>query len=181
VSVRPSAIRRVLLCARLSIGTFPGCFYDGKRAQPRKLLSGTGTPAYEVQCLVPYFSYGIPTSWVGINDDDPPIFESQASYLKRHGLLAGEERRADFESEEVYSESCLSAMTQADCSMSFSNASRCADRSSAPRRDLDEAIAFAAEGKVRADISKAPLSNINAIFDRLKSGRVEGRMVLEFG
>jgi alcohol dehydrogenase, propanol-preferring len=48
------------------------------------------------------------------------------------------------------------------------------------RRDLDEAIAFAAEGKVRADISKAPLSDINAIFDRLKSGTVEGRMVLEF-
>jgi alcohol dehydrogenase, propanol-preferring len=48
------------------------------------------------------------------------------------------------------------------------------------RRDLDEAIAFAAEGKVRADISRAPLSDINAIFDRLKSGTVEGRVVLEF-
>ena len=47
------------------------------------------------------------------------------------------------------------------------------------RRDLDEAIAFATEGKVKADISKAPLSDINEIFARLKAGKVEGRMVLD--
>jgi alcohol dehydrogenase, propanol-preferring len=49
------------------------------------------------------------------------------------------------------------------------------------RRDLDEAIAFAAEGKVRAEITKAPLGDINAIFDRMKSGKIDGRMVLDFG
>jgi propanol-preferring alcohol dehydrogenase len=48
------------------------------------------------------------------------------------------------------------------------------------RRDLDEAIAFAAEGKVKAEIHKAPLSGINTIFSRLKAGKVEGRMVLDF-
>jgi alcohol dehydrogenase, propanol-preferring len=48
------------------------------------------------------------------------------------------------------------------------------------RRDLDEAIAFAAEGKVRADIKKASLQDINAIFADLKLGKVEGRMVLDF-
>ncbi len=48
------------------------------------------------------------------------------------------------------------------------------------RRDLDEAIAFAAEGKVRADITKAPLGEINDIFGKLKSGGVEGRIVLDF-
>ena len=48
------------------------------------------------------------------------------------------------------------------------------------RRDLDEAVAFAAEGKVHAQITKAPLSDINAIFERLKAGTVEGRMVLDF-
>jgi len=48
------------------------------------------------------------------------------------------------------------------------------------RRDLDEAIAFAAEGKVRAEISKAPLTEINEIFERMKSGRIDGRMVLDF-
>ena len=47
------------------------------------------------------------------------------------------------------------------------------------RRDLDEAIAFAVEGKVRADIKTAPLSDINTIFANLKAGKVEGRMVLD--
>lgn len=49
------------------------------------------------------------------------------------------------------------------------------------RRDLDEAIAFAADGKVRAEIAKAPLADINAIFDRMKAGKIDGRMVLDFG
>jgi alcohol dehydrogenase, propanol-preferring len=48
------------------------------------------------------------------------------------------------------------------------------------RRDLDEAIAFAAEGKVKAEITKAPLTDINAIFAKLKAGKIEGRMVLDF-
>jgi propanol-preferring alcohol dehydrogenase len=48
------------------------------------------------------------------------------------------------------------------------------------RRDLDEAIAFAAEGKVRAEITRAPLEDINTIFANLKAGTVEGRMVLDF-
>ncbi|WP_024507108.1 alcohol dehydrogenase AdhP [Bradyrhizobium sp. ARR65] len=49
------------------------------------------------------------------------------------------------------------------------------------RRDLNEAIAFAADGKVKAEITKAPLSDINAIFDRMKAGKIDGRMVLDFG
>jgi len=49
------------------------------------------------------------------------------------------------------------------------------------RRDLDEAIAFAAEGKVRSEITRAPLADINAIFDRMKSGKIDGRMVLDIG
>ncbi|WP_395696783.1 alcohol dehydrogenase AdhP [Methylocella sp.] len=47
------------------------------------------------------------------------------------------------------------------------------------RRDLDEAIAFAAEGKVKAEVTRAPLAAINDIFARLKAGTVEGRMVLD--
>jgi propanol-preferring alcohol dehydrogenase len=47
------------------------------------------------------------------------------------------------------------------------------------RRDLDEAIAFATEGKVKSHITTAPLSDINAIFERLKKGEIEGRMVLD--
>lgn len=49
------------------------------------------------------------------------------------------------------------------------------------RRDLDEAIAFAAEGKVRSQFAKAPLADINAIFERMKSGKIDGRMVLDIG
>jgi alcohol dehydrogenase, propanol-preferring len=47
------------------------------------------------------------------------------------------------------------------------------------RRDLDEAVAFAVEGKVRAEIRTAPLSDINTIFANLKAGKIEGRMVLD--
>jgi alcohol dehydrogenase, propanol-preferring len=35
------------------------------------------------------------------------------------------------------------------------------------RRDLDEAIAFAAHGKVEADIETAPLESVNTIFASL--------------
>ena len=49
------------------------------------------------------------------------------------------------------------------------------------RRDLDEAIAFAAEGKVRSEITKKPLADINAVFDRMKAGKIDGRIVLDIG
>ncbi len=49
------------------------------------------------------------------------------------------------------------------------------------RRDLDEAIAFAAEGKVKAEFNRAPLADINAIFERMKAGKIDGRVVLDFG
>ena len=46
------------------------------------------------------------------------------------------------------------------------------------RRDLAEAIAFAAEGKVRATVAAEPLENVNDVLRRLKAGAVEGRIVL---
>ncbi len=46
------------------------------------------------------------------------------------------------------------------------------------RKDLAEAIAFAAEGKVRAHIHTARLEDINSIFSDLRSGQVDVRMVL---
>lgn len=48
------------------------------------------------------------------------------------------------------------------------------------RMDLQEALQFAGEGKVKSHFSTDRLENINAIFDRMKSGRVDGRVVLEF-
>jgi alcohol dehydrogenase, propanol-preferring len=48
------------------------------------------------------------------------------------------------------------------------------------RRDLDEAIAFAADGKIKANVERASLAEINTIFDRMKAGKIEGRIVLDF-
>jgi propanol-preferring alcohol dehydrogenase len=46
------------------------------------------------------------------------------------------------------------------------------------RRDLAEAISFAAEGKVRAHIHMAKLGDINGVFADLKAGTVDGRIVI---
>ncbi len=48
------------------------------------------------------------------------------------------------------------------------------------RQDMAEALAFATEGKVKADIELQPLSSINEIFDRLEHGEVASRVVLDF-
>lgn len=47
------------------------------------------------------------------------------------------------------------------------------------RKDMEEALMFAGEGKVKSHISTDRLENINAIFDKLKGGKVEGRIVME--
>jgi propanol-preferring alcohol dehydrogenase len=48
------------------------------------------------------------------------------------------------------------------------------------RKDMAEALAFAAAGKVKADIELQPLSAINQIFARLERGDVPSRVVLDF-
>jgi propanol-preferring alcohol dehydrogenase len=48
------------------------------------------------------------------------------------------------------------------------------------REDMAETLAFAAEGKIKADIELQPLSASKDIFDRLKHGKVAGRIVLDF-
>jgi propanol-preferring alcohol dehydrogenase len=48
------------------------------------------------------------------------------------------------------------------------------------RQDMAEALAFAVDGKVKADIELQPLSSINRIFDRLEHGDVVSRVVLDF-
>ncbi|HWV70137.1 MAG TPA: alcohol dehydrogenase AdhP [Pseudosphingobacterium sp.] len=49
------------------------------------------------------------------------------------------------------------------------------------RKDMQEAIGFATEGKVKASVHVGKLEDINAIFDDMKKGRIEGRVVLEIG
>ena len=48
------------------------------------------------------------------------------------------------------------------------------------RKDMAEALAFAAQGKVKADIELQPLSAINDIFERLEHGKVPSRVVIDF-
>ena len=47
------------------------------------------------------------------------------------------------------------------------------------RMDLQEAIAFAAEGKVHTVYAEDKLENINNIFDRMRKGAIEGRIVMK--
>jgi len=49
------------------------------------------------------------------------------------------------------------------------------------RLDLEEALSFAAEGKVKAIIETQPLESINDVFQRLKTVKVNGRVVLAIG
>jgi len=39
-------------------------------------MGSTGTPAHEVQAVVPEFAYEIPIAWVSLDESDPPTFES---------------------------------------------------------------------------------------------------------
>ena len=48
------------------------------------------------------------------------------------------------------------------------------------RQDMAEALAFAAEGKVKADVELQPLSAINQVLERLEHGNVASRVVIEF-
>lgn len=58
--------------------------------EPRRVVGGDGEPA---ECWAPT-DWGILNEWVRVNPDDPPLIESQAAYLKRHGLLLrGEAKR----------------------------------------------------------------------------------------
>jgi len=48
------------------------------------------------------------------------------------------------------------------------------------RLDMAEALAFAVDGKVKADIELRRLADINSVFARLKKGEVPARVVLDF-
>jgi propanol-preferring alcohol dehydrogenase len=47
------------------------------------------------------------------------------------------------------------------------------------RQDLSEAIAFAAQRKVKANVVVEPLARINDVFARMEAGTIEGRVVLK--
>jgi hypothetical protein len=79
---------------RQALGTWPGCFFDGKLQEPRKRLGGTGKAPWDAGlAYVPSFRCGVPSYWDSFSEEDPPVFESQAAYLKRQGLLTAAEKR----------------------------------------------------------------------------------------
>src|SRR5580704_3469291 len=47
------------------------------------------------------------------------------------------------------------------------------------RLDLQESLIFAEEGKVKATVSTDSLDNINKVFERMRLGDIEGRVVLD--
>lgn len=47
------------------------------------------------------------------------------------------------------------------------------------RQDLQEALDFAGEGKVKATVASDKLENINDVFQRMIDGKIEGRIVLD--
>lgn len=47
------------------------------------------------------------------------------------------------------------------------------------RKDMQEAVEFALDGKVKATVHTADLDDINQVFDRMKAGEIEGRTVLD--
>jgi len=47
------------------------------------------------------------------------------------------------------------------------------------RKDLQEALDFAGRNKVHAEIAVEPLENINSIFDRMRAGKITGRIVVD--
>jgi len=73
----------------------------------RRRVGGIGTAAHECTACVLRLHRGLPVDWLtpdlaktigakaaSVRADKPPLFESEAAYLRRHGLLTGAESRA---------------------------------------------------------------------------------------
>jgi hypothetical protein len=91
--------------ADLDLHGWADCYFARYLPDGRKRLGGSGTPAHELENLVPHFPLGIPDDFRDVDPNDPPVYESQAAYLLRHGLFEpGEERRLklrDYEAEMI--------------------------------------------------------------------------------
>ncbi|MGU3496409.1 hypothetical protein ACLBXM_20415 [Xanthobacteraceae bacterium A53D] len=78
-------------------GTRPRRWWQLEAPGARERVGGTGTALFPDRNL----RFGLPLLWEGVDPADPPTFESEAAYLKRHGLLTADEKRrlssADFE------------------------------------------------------------------------------------
>jgi len=48
------------------------------------------------------------------------------------------------------------------------------------RQDLAEALEFYARGEIHPTVSSRGLSEINAVFDEMKHGKIDGRVVIKY-
>jgi hypothetical protein len=101
-------------------GRRPSRWWAYETHELRQRLGGVGTRAHEHLAFQPFQrAMGVYSCWIGADDvrlwklrcpavdlNDPPVFESQASYLKRHGLLfpgeAEQLSEADFAPETLF-------------------------------------------------------------------------------
>jgi propanol-preferring alcohol dehydrogenase len=47
------------------------------------------------------------------------------------------------------------------------------------RLDLQESLDFAGAGKIKATVARAKLEDVNDVFERMRKGQIEGRIVLD--
>ena len=80
-------------------GTRPRAWWLYDSPEPRRLLSGSGQPAHLVSAYAEQYVLGIVTVWAGFSSADPPVFETQSDFLKRHRLLFTGERSCAREDE----------------------------------------------------------------------------------
>ena len=86
-------------------GTRPERWWEFSAPEPRRRVGGVGTPSHERLAHVLDLHYGVPASWVTcdevksyklgvppLNPADPPMYESEATYLARLNLLLPGER-----------------------------------------------------------------------------------------
>lgn len=89
-------------------GTRPYAWWCFEAPGTRQRVGGTGTPKHEVLKYAPVHEYGIPSYWITSQDtgiltrpgfrgklldaNDPPLYESQAAFLDRHGLMSDREK-----------------------------------------------------------------------------------------
>jgi len=84
-------------------GTRPKMWWRLSSPGPRRRVGGIGTPLHECSSYALNLEYGVPTDWrtagdyllragTPISDTDPPLYESEAAYLRRHDLFRHGER-----------------------------------------------------------------------------------------
>jgi len=68
-----------------------GCEY---KLEAQRLQIGGGLPLHRRKAIWPGFAMGIPIAWEDDDEiDDPPTYESEYAFLKRHGLLTATEMK----------------------------------------------------------------------------------------